>query len=87
MEIKEGVELPKLRTAGRPKGSGINLRLLKGLKDGQTVWEVPKKKMRSIIVSANYAGIRLMVRRMHDSTRYAFKVINEPTNESPDNKT
>lgn len=75
MEIREGVELPRIRTRGRPKGSGINLRLLSSLRPGATVWNVKRKKMRSIIVSANAAGIKLMVRRIPDTNLYAFKIV------------
>ncbi len=77
MEIRQGVELPKLHRPGRPKGSGVNLRLLRSLRPGETVWDVSKKKMRSIFVSANEQGIKLMVRRIPNSKKYAFKVIHE----------
>lgn len=75
MEIREGVELPRIRTRGRPKGSGVNLRLLSSLRPGATVWNVRRKKMRSIIVSAAAAGIKLMVRRIPDTHFYAFKIV------------
>jgi hypothetical protein len=74
MEIKHGIELPKKISPGRPPGKGVNLDLLKSLKDGDTVWDVSKKKMRSIIVSANLAGIRLTVRAIPNTKRYAFKI-------------
>lgn len=84
MQIKQGVELPKIQGRGRPKGAGINLRLLRALRPGDTVWEVSKRKMHSIIQSANLAGIRLMVRRIPGSNKYAFKVLYEQSTSNED---
>ncbi len=80
MEIRQGVELPRKRCRGRPKGLGVNISLLLALRPDQTVWDVGKKKMRSIIVSAQQAGIKLMVRRIPDTKKYAFKVIHDSKN-------
>lgn len=77
MEVKQDVELPRKRTRGRPKGSGVNLHLLRSLRPNQTVWDVRRKKMHSIKVSAQAAGIKLMIRRIPNTTLYAFKVIHE----------
>lgn len=77
MEIRTGVQLPKKKVKGFKKGEGVNLNLLKALRPGETVWDVGRKKMRSLIVSAQNAGIRLMVRRIPGTNKYAFKVIHE----------
>lgn len=77
MRVESGVELPPIRGRGRPKGSGVNLDLLNSLKPGDTVWDVGLKKMRSISASAHEAGIRLMIRRIPGTRKYAFKIIQD----------
>ncbi len=70
--IEHGKELPKT-SAGRPRGSGWNLRLLTKLAKGDSIWEVPHNKMESIRSSAQRANkyrvekFRLQIRRMPDS--------------------
>jgi hypothetical protein len=83
MEIKQGVELPKKQAWGRPRGRGKNLDLLNKLRPEDTVWDVTAKRMRSIIVSANEHGFKLMVRNIPNTKRYAFRVLE---NESKDDK-
>lgn len=75
MDVKTGVDLPKLIRPGRERGRGANLDLLNSLGPSDTVWDVGYNKMRSIIASAHVAGIKLMVRKIPNTNKYAFKVI------------
>ncbi len=56
----------KIAGRGRPKGSGCNLRLLKGMKAGDSMWHLSFKKMNSIRVSAQKNGIKIKVRALPD---------------------
>ncbi len=62
---------------GRPKGKGKNIEFLKALRPGDTVWDVSRRKMWSFVSTARDLGIKLMVRRIPNSKKYAFKIINE----------
>jgi hypothetical protein len=70
--IVEGVPPTKKLGVGRPKGSGSNIRLLKKLKPGNSIWELTWKKANSIRVSAQNAGIKIKIRKQPDSDRYAI---------------
>lgn len=72
--IKDGVECPPVIQVKR-KGNGINLILLRKMEVGQSVWEIPRKKMLSLRHTAGQANIKLKVRKL-PSGRYAvFKIL------------
>ncbi len=66
-ELLVGTALPKIIGRGRPKGVGKNLKLLDKLKiPDSCLWDLSFNRMRSILVSAQYAGIKLRVRKLDD---------------------
>ena len=65
--VLTGVEIPKIRRPGRPKGAGVNLKLLARLRAGDgssCIWGCSKRKMHSIRTSAFYGGIKVKIRSL-----------------------
>lgn len=72
--VTSGVGIPPVLPHKRIKGNGINLILFRNMKSGESIWEVPRKKMESIRQSALKGGIKISVRKI-PSGRYAvFKL-------------
>lgn len=55
---------PIKRSPGRPKGSGCNMRLLKRMKPGNSIFDVPKLKMLAFCESARMCGVKVKVRKL-----------------------
>lgn len=64
------MELPPVLPTKR-KGNGINLILLRKMEMGQSIWEIPRKKMLSLRHTAHQAKIKVRVRKL-PSGRYAI---------------
>lgn len=64
--------VPKVHGRGRKGGTGVNLDLLRKMKSGQSIWEVPKAKMESIRSTATIFEITIKVRRLPDSDNYVI---------------
>lgn len=62
--IERGVPVLRVVGRGRHKGSGSNIRTLMKLNPGDSLWDVPRKKMDSFRVSAFRSGIKIKVRRI-----------------------
>lgn len=60
--IVKGITPPQVIGRGRPRGAGCNLRLLKRMEPGNCIWEVSKRKMNSIRVTANRYKVKIKVR-------------------------
>ncbi len=62
--IERGVPVLRVVGRGRPKGNGSNIRALRKMNPGDSLWDVPRKKMDSFRVSAFRSGIKIKVRRI-----------------------
>jgi hypothetical protein len=62
--IERNLPVIKVVGRGRPRGSGSNLRTLAKMGKGDSLWDVPKKKMDSFRTSAFRNNIRLKIRRI-----------------------
>ena len=83
MEVKvfQDRPLPGISGRGRPVGDGDNIRFLKALKPGDTVWDVPAKRMATLRASAARCGIKVMARKIPGGSLYAFKILPEENNQ------
>lgn len=62
--IIRGATPPKVEGRGCKAGIGVNINLLKRMEPGDSIWEVPVRKMRSIKDTATRYGIRLKIRKI-----------------------
>ncbi len=62
--VVPGLALPKILGRGRPHGSGSNMIRLAQMKEGDSLVEVPKRRMHSIRTSAANAGIEVTCRKL-----------------------
>ncbi len=74
IEIKHGVELPKKRCQGRPRGKGRNIDLLESLKPGDTAWNVGARRMTTIVKTARKLGLKLTYRKIPGTRSFAFQI-------------
>lgn len=63
-KVVSGLVLPLILGRGRPKGQGPNIEQLRCLQPGDSIVEVPRKRMNALRMSAAGAGIKVTVRRM-----------------------
>lgn len=71
-EIRDDIPIPKVVGRGRRKGSGINMFLLRKMKVGSSIWNIPNKKCLSLQHSARKCGVKLRVRRLPNNGLYAI---------------
>ena len=64
--------LGKIAGRGRPRGTGENARLLYRMKPGEQVFDVPRKKKDSILVTARRHNIKVSVRYMPETKLFAI---------------
>lgn len=61
--IKEGLDIPKIRKSGRPKGTGPNVELIAKLRPGQSIWNLKPNEMRNLRMAAYRVGAKVKIRR------------------------
>ncbi len=73
--LKSGVPIPKIVGRGRPKGIGRNVEKLASMKPGDSLWELTRRKAMSFRVSAACVGIKVTIRKIDGTTRYALFIL------------
>jgi len=74
-EVVKGKDLIPVHRVRRPYNKGKNLDILLKMEPGDSIWEVPYRKVRSLRFSALRRGMKIKARRIPTSERYAvFRV-------------
>jgi hypothetical protein len=71
-EVKSGLPVSKIIGRGRKTGKGKNLDMLNKMKPGDAILEVPYNKCMSLRFSARLAKIKIKIRRLPNSNKYAI---------------
>lgn len=73
--ILESYPTPKIKGRGRGMGNGKNVILLKKMRPGNAIINVPRKKAMSFKDSAWRNGIKILIRQLPDSHLYLIKKV------------
>lgn len=79
--IITGIPIPRIRSGGRPKGSGRNVKLLNKLTPDSAqscIWGVDKKTANSLRTSAHQQGMPCVIRKLDDGTYGVWRVSSKP---------
>lgn len=76
IKIVRNVPIPPKSKGGRPKDRGCNLDIISRMMEGDSIWEIPIAKARSIQASARFKGIKMAAVRLPSGN---YVVYREPT--------
>lgn len=70
--IQQGLPAPKISGRGRPVGTGCNMRLIKRMKPGDSIWDIPFMKAESLRISARKLGIKVSIILVRETGLYTL---------------
>ena len=73
MLLRTNEPLPRINGRGRRKGDGENIKLLSGMKPGDSLWDIPKAKIYSLRTTCQHHGFRIRVRAIPGTRLYALE--------------